>query len=312
MPTVSVIVPNYNHAPYLHTRIRSILDQTYQDIELILLDDCSSDNSSEVIGQYSDHPLVSHVVLNSRNSGSTFLQWDKGLALSQGRFIWIAESDDYCEPTFLEELVPVLQQHDNVALAFCQSLLVSTDNQITGQTHAAHLSAVITGEHFLRTQMLGTNSIVNASMAVFRKKNIEAIANDYKQMKYCGDWLFWVHLCFTGDVFVSGKYLNYYLRHTGNVASNATRKGYDFLEGNRIYHLIADRLRIEPSEKMHALKERAVEYMRTRRNFHDDAIHKEVWASLMQLDPAMKGLIRKKIVRANILHYATRLNKWIS
>ena len=58
MPKVSVIVPNYNHAPYLKQRIESILNQTFQDFELILLDDYSSDNSREVISDYSSHSKV--------------------------------------------------------------------------------------------------------------------------------------------------------------------------------------------------------------------------------------------------------------
>ena len=83
MPKVSVIVPNYNHAPYLKRRIDSILNQTYQDFELILLDDCSTDNSAEVLNEYASNPKVSHVVINEINSGSTFKQWDKGFALAK-------------------------------------------------------------------------------------------------------------------------------------------------------------------------------------------------------------------------------------
>ena len=64
-PTVSVIIPNYNHAPYLKERIDSVLNQTYQDFEVIILDDCSPDNSVEVIEQYRSNPHV------SRSSSST-------------------------------------------------------------------------------------------------------------------------------------------------------------------------------------------------------------------------------------------------
>ena len=70
---VSVIVPNYQHAPYLRERIDSILNQTYQDFEVILLDDCSKDESRDILLSYQDHPKVSHVVLNEENTGNTFL-----------------------------------------------------------------------------------------------------------------------------------------------------------------------------------------------------------------------------------------------
>ena len=77
---VSVIVPCYNHAPYLQARIDSIINQTYQNFELILLDDLSPDNSAEIILSYKNHPKVSHCIINEKNSGSTFAQWNKGLA----------------------------------------------------------------------------------------------------------------------------------------------------------------------------------------------------------------------------------------
>ena len=67
-PRVSVILPNYNHARFLKERIDSILNQTFQDFELILLDDCSSDNSVEVLEEYRNNPHVSHIELNEQNA----------------------------------------------------------------------------------------------------------------------------------------------------------------------------------------------------------------------------------------------------
>ena len=73
-PTVSVIVPNYNHAAYLRERLDSILNQTFQDFELILLDDCSTDASLLMLRDYATHPRVSQLVVNEKNTGSTFAQ----------------------------------------------------------------------------------------------------------------------------------------------------------------------------------------------------------------------------------------------
>ncbi|MBC7566521.1 MAG: glycosyltransferase family 2 protein, partial [Pedobacter sp.] len=97
MPKVSVIIPNYNHSDYLHQRIESVLNQSYQDFELILLDDKSTDDSTVIITSYRDHPKVTQIIINEENSGNTFKQWEKGIAASVGELIWIAESDDWCE-----------------------------------------------------------------------------------------------------------------------------------------------------------------------------------------------------------------------
>ena len=120
-PKVSVIVPNYNHRPYLTRRIESILNQTFTDFELILLDDCSKDGSQQLLESYAGNPKVSQIVLNQQNSGSTFAQWKRGLALARGEYVWIAESDDFAEPTFLETLVAQLDAHPEAAMAFSGS-----------------------------------------------------------------------------------------------------------------------------------------------------------------------------------------------
>src|SRR5260370_20691240 len=96
MPTVSVIIPNYNHARYLRQRIESVLRQTYQDFEVILLDDCSTDDSRSILSSYAGDSRV-RMEFNEVNSGSTFKQWNKGVRLARVEYVWIAESDDYAD-----------------------------------------------------------------------------------------------------------------------------------------------------------------------------------------------------------------------
>lgn len=127
MPKVSVIIPNYNHARYLDQRIQSVLNQTYQDFEVIFLDDASTDNSNEVVAKYVDDPRFS-AVYNQVNSGSPFKQWNRGVREAQGEYIWIAESDDYADATLLEELVERLDSYPQAGIAYCQSWQVDADD----------------------------------------------------------------------------------------------------------------------------------------------------------------------------------------
>ena len=108
-PLVSIIVPNYNHARFLRQRIESILQQEYTNYELILLDDASTDESREIMESYRNNPHVSHICYNIVNTGSPFAQWKKGIDLAQGKYIWIAESDDYAESTFLSTTFSLLE-----------------------------------------------------------------------------------------------------------------------------------------------------------------------------------------------------------
>jgi glycosyltransferase involved in cell wall biosynthesis len=124
MPIVSVIVPNYNHARYLRQRIETVLRQSFQDFEIILLDDCSTDESRSILSSYARDPRV-RIDFNNVNSGSTFKQWNKGVRLARCKYIWIAESDDYADERLLERLVPVLENDPAVAFAFCRSWRIS-------------------------------------------------------------------------------------------------------------------------------------------------------------------------------------------
>jgi glycosyltransferase involved in cell wall biosynthesis len=82
-PILSTIIPNYNHASFLEQRIDIVLNQTCQDFEVIILDDCYTNNSREIIERYRNHPKVSRIVYNEVNSGSTFKQCEKGITLAQ-------------------------------------------------------------------------------------------------------------------------------------------------------------------------------------------------------------------------------------
>ena len=113
MPKVTVILPNYNHGRYLTRRIESILNQTYRDFVLLIMDDASTDNSREIIERYTGDSRVK-TIYNSKNSGSPYLQWKLGLSHAQTDYVWIAESDDSAELTLLETLVDRLDRNPQV------------------------------------------------------------------------------------------------------------------------------------------------------------------------------------------------------
>src|ERR1035441_8594166 len=116
MPKVSIVVPNYNHARFLRRRVESVLRQTFQDFEVILLDDCSTDDSRSILSKYADDPRV-RIEFNEVNSGSPFKQWNKGVELALGEYVWIAESDDYADERLLEKLVARLEAEPATALS---------------------------------------------------------------------------------------------------------------------------------------------------------------------------------------------------
>lgn len=106
------------------------MNQIFQDFELIILDDCSTDNSKEIIEMYRGNEKITQIIYNDANSGSTFLQWKKGIELAKGEYKWIAESDDYSHPQFLETVLKNFSEK-RCSVVYCQSDRVDENNIVT-------------------------------------------------------------------------------------------------------------------------------------------------------------------------------------
>ncbi|MBQ9475158.1 MAG: glycosyltransferase family 2 protein [Bacteroidales bacterium] len=295
MPKVSVIVPNYNHAEYLPRRLDSILGQTFQDFELILLDDHSSDASAEILLSYKNNPRVSRVIINEENSGSTFKQWDRGFSFAKGEYIWIAESDDWCEKTLLQTLVEKLDSDSDISLAFCQCSLV--DEQGTRLYRTSEKEGIISGRDFVAKRMFGDMVIVNAGMAVFRKSALEGIDEHYKTMRAAGDWRFWVEIALKGKVYISSQMLAYCFRHSGTVTSASVRDGNDIGEGNDNFAYVRSRVNPSAEEIKNALKLRLRIYLEQIPLFRDTGVRENCKKSVLSLDPSAKWLYLKILAK---------------
>jgi len=230
-PKVSIIVPNYNHAPYLRQRLDSIFNQTFQDFEVIILDDCSTDKSKEIIEEYRNRPQVSHIVYNETNSGSPFKQWAKGFDSAQGEYIWIAESDDWAEVSFLKELTSKMEQ--NVSMVFCNTFIVTnSQKQIL---HPSLTSFEMDGKNFISKYLSFENIPYNASSILFKKSNLSSIKTNYVNFRSAGDWLFWIYNSTLGNVIFIEEPLNYCRIHERNTTSQNMKNGILFEENLAIF-----------------------------------------------------------------------------
>jgi len=260
MSKVSVIIPNYNHSAFLSQRIESVLNQTYQDFEVILMDDCSTDNSRIIIEQYRTHSKVSLIVFNEENTGSTFKQWEKGIGFAKGKYIWLAESDDWCEPTLLADLVEGIEKDDECVISYCQSLCVQGTNKIIWSSQYNKLSEVVDGSAFLSEKMLLHNPIFNASMVLWKRDFFSKISPEFMDYKLCGDWFFWMDLCRFGKVHISGKVLNYFRKHDKDVSGKAIKSGLNYVEVLKIINSFFQRGIISRADYNKAFKLNFKEY----------------------------------------------------
>ena len=261
-PLVSVIVPCYNHLPFLEERLASISGQSYRDWELILLDDASSDGSAEWLQAFADqHPSWPiRLIANDQNSGSPFQQWRRGLNLARGELIWIAESDDSCNSDFLATLVPLFAD-EAVMLAFGQTRFCSTNGHSTVwdlESYLPELGAACWQRPWLASthQLVQTiwcrrNLIPNVSAALFRRPVQLPLLDDpsWQTMRVCGDWLFYLHIARSGRVAYSPQAICHYRQHAGNTSVAHQRQLRFFEEHLSVCREVNRLFRLEPQAR---------------------------------------------------------------
>lgn len=257
MAEVSIIIPNYNHFTFLKERIESIFNQSFQDYEIILLDDNSTDGSRAALEHYSRHPKVSHYVTNVTNSGSTFLQWERGISLATGEFIWFAESDDVADVDFLQTLVPILQNRPSVGIVFCQSEITNSRSEVLYNnlrwTDSLDSTLFLNDFEMKGIEAVGRffvlrNIIPNASACLFRRELFFDAKLEASKFRYCGDWMLWSSILIKSNLFYISKPLNFFRQHD---AVSRIRKGFKrneqyFLEVLAIRTAILTTIEIDP------------------------------------------------------------------
>ena len=232
---VSVVVPNYNHRRYLEQRLSSIARQTYPIYEVIVLDDASADGSADWLAKHLETFLPgARLIVNSQNSGSVWHQWRKGVEMARGDFVWIAESDDCAEPSFLAEVVKGFDD-PRVVLSYCQSKQMTADGSIAAPDYLAYVADisrdkwtkpyVVSGLEEIRSALAVKNTIPNVSAVVFRKASLIdsliTLADKLPEHKVSGDWMIYIALLGHGHIAFHSEALNRHRRHSDSVVHSA-------------------------------------------------------------------------------------------
>ena len=274
-PKVSVIVPNYNHAPYLRQRLDSIVNQTFRDFEVIVLDDASTDNSREIIETYAGHPGF-RFLFNETCSGSAFKQWQRGLEYARGEYIWFAESDDCTSPHFLSKLLPALENDKSLGLVYCQSYLVGPSSRVVGDAiqwtddldpSRWKNNFVNNGAAEIRDYLSKKNTIPNASAVLIRAGVLRSIDKLDDGYQLCGDWFLWIKILLQSNVGYVAEKLNYWRQHSSNARTHAPGV-LELKEGQQIISYVAKQLGVSESERdkmLSAFVVRCAEWMRDAR-----------------------------------------------
>lgn len=224
MPKVSVIIPTYNCAHYLGQAIESAMSQTFRDFEIIVLDDGSTDNTSEVIRQYGDDIKY----IRQANRGLPAAR-NRAIESSSGEFVALLDADDWWEPTKLSEQVPLLEADPEAGLAYTDLRVVYDDGTVIPSFLSSRPLAA-SGYVFDRLLLSG---FILPSTVLMRRTCFEQAGRFDESMRSHEDVDLWLRICQKWKVVLVPDALTHRRQGAANMTSDSdlrTRYGVIFFE----------------------------------------------------------------------------------
>jgi len=230
-PTVSFVVLCYKLAHLLPECIDSILSQTYGDFEVLIMDDCSPDNTAEVAKSFQD-PRVKYV-LNEKNLG--FLRNEnEGVRLSRGKYVWIISADDYLRrPYTLQRYVGLMEGHSGVGFAFCSGVAVREGQEAGVLSYSKYhdRDGIFDGRVFLEKLLYG-NFVLAPSVLARREcydkisfYPLELVWADLKiDMVWAADWYLWCVFALSFDVAYFAEPMVCYREHELSISNSLNQQ----------------------------------------------------------------------------------------
>lgn len=215
-------MPCYNAGKYVSEAIESVLGQTYQDIELIITDDCSSDESLEIINNYKCLDDRIRIIAHSNNVGVSRSR-NEAMALSTGEFIAFCDADDIWEKDKLKIQCEFFRFDESCSIIHSDSLIIDERGAVTGERFSNRFN---TGEKLSGNvfQNLCLRNFINTPTVIFRKKCINDAGLFDEEFKYLEDWLYWIKLAVKYKFLYINEPLARYRMHSQSTRFD--RKGY--------------------------------------------------------------------------------------
>jgi glycosyltransferase involved in cell wall biosynthesis len=207
MPKVSVIIPSYNHEKYVREAIQSVLEQTYQDFEIVITDDGSRDRTVSIIKSFTDPRIKLFYFPKNRGAAVAV---NHCIAEASGEFIALLNSDDAFVPEKLEKQVEFLDKNPKIGAVFSYAQFIDEDSKdITNTEH--HYAKVFLQQNRSRFEWLNYffyngNCLCHPSILI-RKECYETVGNYDPRLAQLPDFDFWIRLCQKYEIFILQEHL---------------------------------------------------------------------------------------------------------
>lgn len=227
-PLVSVIIPTFNREFFIKDAIDSVLNQTFQDFEIVVIDDGSTDNTKDIIDGYNDYRIH---YFYQKNRGLNPAR-NAGIKNSRGNYIAFLDSDDIWEPDKLEKQVEILNQKPEIGLVYCGSSLIDENKNFIGKR------PLITYKGDVFKKLVMYNFLYNGSVVLFRKSCIEKVGLFDETITRMTDWEFYLRFSVYFKYWGIDEYLIKYRVHKKTMSNDFElfeNSGFKIL--NRVFQM---------------------------------------------------------------------------
>ena len=208
---VSIIIPVYNGQMYLEKTIRSCINQTYKDIEIIITDDCSTDHSVEIALSIAEYDHRVHILTSIENSGFCKNN-NRGLNIAKGEFVILLGQDDLLPNDHIEKVLSCFP--DDAAMVFCYYAQINENDTV--------LKHVKKDKKEILVEDLLYRNIIPSCGAVIRKASLVAVGGypEIDNFPNYGEWYLWIKLLTQGRIVLCEDAIPLYRRHQNNISNS--------------------------------------------------------------------------------------------
>lgn len=221
---ISIVTASYNYEKYIKETIHSILNQTYKDWEMIIVDDCSTDNSVDIIKSYNDDRIK--LFVNEKNLGLKETL-KRGIKEASSEWIAFLESDDVLAPDYLEKKVEIIKKYPDINLIFNDCEFFGDDERVKAFEHALKKTRDLLKNQSYPKNMFydfyQSNKIFTFSSVTAKRRDLQKV-NFNQKLDYLIDWHLWVQLASLGKFYYMPEKLTKWRLHNNSYINSSTYK----------------------------------------------------------------------------------------
>lgn len=235
-PLVSICIPAYNNEDYISETLDSLLAQTYTNLEIIVVDDCSKDGTISVLEQYAAKDNRFTIYKNEQNLGMAG-NWNKALSLTHGEYIRLMCADDLLVPTCIEREIEIFANNPSAVLVESDSRLVDLDRNPKGHYKRYRKSGLVAGKEVLKAGFFNKDYFGAPQANLMKRSAYEQSGGIDSAFNYIVDYDFYAKIAVQGDIYIIHEYLNEFrVRHesnTGQVMKAGSEKNKIYVDEHR-------------------------------------------------------------------------------